>query len=322
MKDYDQPSRLTGYRALYTIAKRSDHDVLGASPHNQGPACMILNELENPGASCAGMVAAGARSIIFLVLMWACMAVHAQVPAGELEVRGSARVGQPDSIGMINVRDTTYSWFSGDRIEVSSGAAILSLNDDHSFGFPEGSEVTLDIEEERILAEVHSGMLLYAIEGEDIELQVGYGDFLHIARPADELQPCYGLNATGLVHAANEVESEVIVQTGELEGGTSDRSVQYVVEPGEKVVFSPTDVTVTEIELPEEVERELDDMEDSDQLPCIIWWLREEAARGAIGWFTPGTSFLLGTATGALTYHLLFDEDEEECPICPPPPSP
>ena len=257
-----------------------------------------------------------------LVLLALSTTVQAQVPVGELDVRGSAQLGQPEGIGMVTVRDTTYTWFSGDRIEVQSGAAILTLDDGHSFGFPEGTKATLGLEEDRIRVDLDAGMLLYAIEGEEVELQVQNGDFLHFARPAGALEPCLGLNATGLIHANADIENKVIVQTGELDGGTSDRAIHYTVEPGEQVIFNTTGFVVTDIELPEEVERELEDLEDGSALPCIIWWLREEGARGLIGGLTPATSFWLGTAAGFATYQILFDEDEDECPICPDPPSP
>ena len=243
---------------------------------------------------------------------------QAQVPIGELEVRGTVQIGQPDGTGMMRISNTTYSWFSGDRIEVQTGTAILTLDDDHSFGFPVGSDAVLSVDEDKILAELNAGMLLYAIEGEEVELQITSDDFLHVARPAEALEPCLGLNATGLVHSATNMENRVFVQTGELEGGTRDRAIEYVVEPGEKVVFTGSDYEVTEVELPEEVQRELEDMEDGDQLPCIIWWLKEESMRGLIGALTPGTAFWIGTATGITTYYIFFD-DEDECPICPPP---
>ena len=305
---------LTAHGSFATIPSGGNgglvnHDQYGGSMTSKDRADRTMGRLAN-ALLCA------------LALLAMSTTTLAQVPVGELDVRGTAQLGQPDGIGMITIRDTTYTWFSGDRVEVESGAAILTLDDGHSFGFPEGTKATLSLDEDRIRVDLDSGMLLYAIEGEEVELQVQNGDFLHFARPAEALEPCLGLNATGLIHANADVENKVIVQTGELDGGTADRSVNYTVEPGKQVVFTPTDFIITDIELPEEVERELEDLEDSDQLPCIIWWAREEATRGLIGLMTPTTSFWLGTASGFSSYYILFDDDEEECPICPEPPSP
>lgn len=315
-----QNKKLIGIKFLLTPIKALGYHL--ESRENSLPATATTSAIfPTPRGENVRSRPAALWACVACLLLHAISAAHAEAPIGELEVRGTVQLGQANADGALRISNTTYSWYSGDRIEVRTGTAILTLEEGHSFGFPVGSDASLNIEEDRILVELNAGMLLYAIEGKDVELQITSDDFLHIARPANELQPCFGLNATGLVHSATNLENRVFVQTGELEGGTQDRSIDYVVEPGEQVIFTPSEYSVVEVELPEAVKQELEDLEDGDQLPCIIWWIKEEQMRGLIAALTPGTAFWIGTATGVTTYYIFFD-DEEECPICPPPFSP
>lgn len=244
-----------------------------------------------------------------------------QAPIGELEVRGSVAVGQPDGVGMVRINNTSYTWFSGDRIEVRSGSAILTLDGGQSFGFLEGTQGSLRIEDERIIVDLDDGMLLYAIEGEEAELVVNKERFINLAAPSEQLEPCLGLNAVGLVHARNDDEIDIIVQSGILDGGTADGLQTRRVEPGEQVTFTEDEIIVTEIVLPEEVEEQLEEMEEGQSLPCMIWWLRQEEALGFISRLTAGQALAIGALIGGGAGYIFFD-DETVCPVCPRPVSP
>ncbi len=244
-----------------------------------------------------------------------------QAPIGELEVRGSVSVGQPDGVGMVRINNTSYTWFSGDRIEVRSGSAILTLDGGQSFGFLEGTQGSLRVEDERIIIDLDDGMLLYAIEGEEAELVVNKERFINIAAPSGQLEPCLGLNAVGLVHARNSDEVDIIVQSGILDGGTADGQLTRRVEPGEQVTFTQSEIIVSEIVLPEEVEEQLEEMEEGQSLPCIIWWLRQEEALGFISRLTAGQALAIGALIGGGAGYIFFD-DETVCPVCPRPVSP
>lgn len=264
-----------------------------------------------------------ARVALLVSGMVLATASMAQAPIGELEIRGSAEIGDPDGVGMVRINNSNYTWFSGDHIRMREGTAILTLDDDHSFGFVNGTEAALSIESDRVLIDLDAGMLLYAIEGNDVEVLVNQEHFVGLATASQELEPCHGLNAAGLLHVAGNFELEVIVQTGVLEGATNNGSVEYVVAPGERVLFTEDNFVVTEIELPADVEQQLADMGDSDSLPCIIWWQREEQALGVINGLTAGQAALIGGSIGAgvgVGVYRVYFEDDDDCPVCPPDP--
>jgi len=258
---------------------------------------------------------------VFLALLIGGNAMG-QAPIGELEVRGVAQLGQSDRTGTTRIADTTYTWFSGDRIQVTEGTALLMLDDGQSFAFLAGTEASVRTEEERIVIDLDDGMMLYAIEGEDVQVLVNQSRFVNLATPDGALEPCFGLNAAGLLNVMADDQLEVIVQAGVLEGATVDRSIEHTVQPGERVVFSPDSFDVTEIELPEEIQEQLEDMEDSDQLPCVVWWVREEQALGMIAGLTAGQTaagVLIGAAVATGVYQIFFSDDDD-APFDPPDP--
>lgn len=107
--------------------------------------------------------------------------VLAQVPSGTLDIRGTARITQ-GSGETLTLSNTNYSWYSGDRIQVSDGYGILYLNEGNSFGFLKGTDATLTIENGTISAQLPAGDLVYALEGDDRELFVQAPEFT--SRPA------------------------------------------------------------------------------------------------------------------------------------------
>jgi hypothetical protein len=242
--------------------------------------------------------------------------VMAQVPSGTLDVRGTIRITQGGSGETLTLNNTNYSWYSGDRIQVTDGYGILYLNEGNSFGFLRGTDATVTIDNGTITAQLPSGDLVYALEGEDRELIVQAPQFTYEARPAEDLAPCLGLTAAGLVQAMVPERNRVTVQSGELEGFNRSRSVERLVEPGEQYEFTQQAARRIEVELPPEVEEQLDT--DRSALPCMVWWIRQEAAAGAIAGLSAGAGSAvgIGVVTGAAGYvgYRIIDDDDDEDP--------
>jgi len=247
----------------------------------------------------------------------------AQVPSGTLDIRGSAQITEGASGDSIPVRDTNYSWFSGDRIAIRNGYGILYLNDGGSFGLLEGTAATLTVDNGTISGTLESGDLIYALEGEDRRLIVDAGEFEFVARAARDLAPCLGLNAAGLIQYVTPTRNHVTVQSGELDGYNQPRTVERLVEPGEQYEFTPQAARRLEIDLPEEIEEKLDT--DRGALPCMVWWARPEAAgAAAMAGASAGTGVGIGIFSGisAYTGYLIVDDDDDDADPDPDPVSP
>ncbi|WP_376697512.1 hypothetical protein [Wenzhouxiangella sp. EGI_FJ10305] len=238
----------------------------------------------------------------------------AQMPSGTLEVRGSVQITEGASGESMTVRDTNYSWFSGDRIQVRNGYGILYLNEGNSLGLLEGTDATLTIDNDTISGTLESGDLIYAIEGEDRELVVKSGEFEFNAMPAGDLAPCLGLTAAGLIQAIASTRNRVVVQSGELLGYNQPRTVERRVAPGEKYEFTPQAARRLELDLPPEVEEKIDT--DRSALPCMVWWMQEEVAGAAIAGLTAGSRIGLGIAgiSGATIGYQIIDDDDDQDP--------
>lgn len=260
-----------------------------------------------------------------LILITLAMAGNsiAQAPAGDLRVTGVVQITQAGTDSTMRVADTNYSWFSGDRITVQRGHAILYLNDGNSIGLLEGSDVALEVANEQIFATLDSGMLLYALEGEDRVLEVTSDEFQFEARPVESLAPCLGLTAVGLIDASQPTIDRVTVQSGRLEGQSSTGRVQRMVEPGEQVEFTSQAARLVELELPADVAEQLDGS-DRTAVPCMVWWARQEAAAAAIAGAGAGFNantigaILYGAAGVYVGSEIISDDDEEDpTPVSP-----
>ena len=239
----------------------------------------------------------------------------AQAPSGTLDVRGAINITQGSTGNTITVRDSNYSWFSGDRISVQEGYGILYLNEGNSFGFIEGTDATLTVDNGTISGTLASGDLIYALEGEDRELLIDSGDFRFEARPAGDIAPCLGLTAAGLIQAVDSALNRVTVQSGELDGFNQPRTVERLVEPGEQYEFTAQAARRVELDLPPEIEEQLDT--DRSALPCMVWWTRQEVAGAAIAGLSSGSGVALGfvgAVGGTLGYQIIGDDDDDEDP--------
>ncbi len=251
--------------------------------------------------------------VAFVAGSFMAASAMAQAPSGTLDVRGSARITQGGSGNTITVRDSNYSWFSGDQIAVRDGYGILYLNEGNSFGLLAGTDATLSIDNGTISGTLASGDLIYALEGEDRELLIDSGDFRFEARPAEGLAPCLGLTAAGLIQSVDSARNRVTVQSGELDGFNQPRTVQRLVEPGEQYEFTAQAARQVELELPPEVEEQLDT--DRSALPCMVWWTRQEMAGAAIAGLSSGSGVALalgGIVTGNIGFEVISDDDDED----------
>lgn len=109
--------------------------------------------------------------------------------------------------------------------------------------------------------------------------------------------------------------NRVTVQSGELKGFNHTRSVERLVEPGEQYEFTPQAARRVDIELPPEVEEQLDT--DRSALPCMVWWIRQEAAGAAIAGASAGAGSAVGIgvitgAAGIVGYRVIDDDDDED----------
>lgn len=256
-----------------------------------------------------------ARLAVASILLLAGSAL-AQAPSGTLDIRGTVNITQGASGETIRLSDSNYSWFSGDRIQVTNGYGILYLNDGASFGLLNGTDATVTIDNGTITAQLPSGDLVYALEGEDRELLVQAEQFVFEARPAQDLAPCLGLTAAGLVQRLAPTRNRITVQSGELEGYNDTRTVEQLVDPGEQYEFTPQAARRVEIDLPPEVEEQLDT--DRSALPCMVWWLREEAAAGIIAGAGAGSGgvgiAVVGGLAGVYVARELIDDDDDREP--------
>lgn len=253
------------------------------------------------------------RFAVVSIMLLAGSAV-AQAPSGTLDVRGTVQITQGASGEAISLSDSNYSWFSGDRIQVTDGYGILYLNEGDSFGLLKGTDATLTVDNGTITAQLPTGDLVYALEGEDRALLIEAPQFSFEARPAQDLAPCLGLTAAGLVQAMAPTRNRVTVQSGELEGYNRTRTVEQLVDPGEQYEFTPQAARRVEIDLPPEVEEQLDT--DRSVLPCMAWWIRQEAAAGVIAGAGAGSVGIavVGGLAGIYVGRELIDDDDDREP--------
>jgi len=256
------------------------------------------------------------------ILALACLATPllaiGQVPVGNLEVQGSARIAEGASERAMTISDTSYSWFSGDRIQTTRGHAILYLNDGNSFGFLEGTDATLSVDNGTVTVTLQSGGLVYAIEGGDRELVVNTDGFTYQAEPDSDLVPCLGLNATGLFEIMGSQRNRVTVQSGRVEGRNVARTVEQQVSPGEQYEFLPQQVRRVELTIPPEVEEQLDD--DRSAVPCMVWWLQRDTAAAAIASTTANRGIGIAiavAAAGTAVAIIADDEPDDPEPVSP-----
>ena len=225
-------------------------------------------------------------------------AAFAAGPLGELEVRGSVQVGQQADNGTVAVRDTTYGWFSGDRIDTRSGHALLNLDDGGSFGFGENTMASLSAENGRISVELESGVMLYAIVGDAAELAVASGDYSFNTRSGEARPVAVASDApvsAGMIEVLEDGEVRVTVHEGLMMANDVTGSLQYQVGHGEAVEFAGTEPRQVEVQV--EVARSEDSNPDG-----VLYWIRNnpEAAGALIGVAAFGT------------YGMVFRSDDDD----------
>jgi hypothetical protein len=222
-------------------------------------------------------------------------------PVGELEVRGHVQIGQASGDQTVSVRDTSYGWFSGDRIVTRSGHGVLSLDSGATFGFGEDTEAVLDVDDGEVRVDLRSGVLLYAIDADTTEMQVSSGEYRFSTRSGEArpVQVADGSDAAaGMISVLEDGQVRVSVRDGLLVAGDGTGALRYQVETGEAVEFSGTEVRQVQVQV--------------------------EAARGddddAGGWIrnNPAVAGLVIAAGAYVGYRVFFrSDDDDPDPVSP-----
>lgn len=218
-------------------------------------------------------------------------------PVGELEVRGNARVSQQGADSAITLRDTTYGWFSGDRIETRGSQALLNLDGGASLGFAENTAATVTTEG-GLAVELDSGTLLYAIEEDAGEMQLVSGDYTFSTTPA-EAQVLQVSNteagSVGLVQRMEDGSLQVSVREGVLTARDSSGALQYQVVSGEQVSFSGDRI--------EQVQVQVEAAGGDPEVGAMAW----ARARPVLAGLTVAT-------VGFGAYKIFFEDDDDNDP--------
>lgn len=238
----------------------------------------------------------GKSAVVAGCAMLCAVSAAAAGPIGELDVRGSARVAQEGSESSIALRDTTYGWFSGDRIETRSSQAVLNLDAGASFGFAENTVATVS-SDQGIAVDLQDGVLLYAIEEEAGVMQLVSGDYTFSTTPADaqvlQVSSEEG-GSVGMVQRLEDGSLQVSVHQGVLTAHDSSGSLQYQVVSGEQVSFADGRIEQVEVQV--------------------------EAAGtergGVVGWAAanPVLAGLAVAAVGFGTYKVFIESDSDDDP--------
>jgi len=220
-------------------------------------------------------------------------------PLGELDVRGQVHIGQQAGSGTMSVRDTSYGWFNGDRIDTRSGHAVLNLDEGGSFGFGEDTKASLGVEDGRISIDLESGVMLYAIDGDAAELAVSSGDYQFSTRSGEARAIAVASDtpmSAGMIEVLEDGEVRVTVHEGLMMAGDSTGVLQYQVDTGEAVEFSGTEPRHVEVQV-EAARTEADGGDDG-----AAHWMRDNS----------GLAGMLIVAGAFGVSAIVFDDDDDD----------
>lgn len=217
-------------------------------------------------------------------------------PIGELDVRGHARIAQEGNESTISLRDTTYGWFSGDRIQTGSSQAVLNLESGASFGFAENTTATVS-SGSGLSVTLEDGVVLYAIEERAGSMSLVSGDYTFSTAPAGEqaLQVSSSEGGSvGMVQRAEDGSLQVSVYEGVLTARDSSGSLQYQVVSGEQVSFSDGRIEQVQVQVQETA----------------------AAGGGFTGWVAanPLLAGLIGAGVAFGTYKVFIESDDDDDP--------
>lgn len=221
-------------------------------------------------------------------------------PVGELEVRGHVDIAQQGAEETVRISDTTYGWYSGDRVVTRSGQALLSLENGASFGFGNNTTASVSSSGEQVQAALEAGVLLYALD-EGTELQIESGDYRFSTEPgqARMLQVSSGpAGAAGMIEVLDDGQVQVSVREGVLTSRDADGAVHFQVDAGESVAFGNAEPRQVQVQV--EAARNRDDDDDDG----LIGWARNN----------PALAGLAIAAGGYVTYKVFFDDDDDGDP--------
>lgn len=215
-------------------------------------------------------------------------------PVGDLEVRGTATVESADSGESTRLNDTSYAWFSGDRLVTEESTGVLNLAAGGSLGIDKQSDVTIRVDGGSVDAELEAGSLMYALDTSSA-LQVNVGDYRFVtntgeARPMEVSND--DVQVAGIIHRTPEGEINVSVHGGELTM-TQGAGQRYVVSSGEEATINGGAVEILSVQLD-------DDMQGNGG-----GWIQENPGMFALA--------VVGTAAaGYVIYDQWIDDDDDD----------
>jgi hypothetical protein len=186
-----------------------------------------------------------------LALAGASSLVLAAQPIGELDIRGQVRVSQADVDGAVALSDTTYGWFSGDRIDTRSGHALLNLDNNASFGFGENTRASIAQVDGELRVSLESGVVLYAVDNGQFKLVVDSGDYSFQSQSGEARAIQVSADSDwsiGLVEHDAEGQVRVSVREGFMHATHAEGGLRYQVASGDNVAFEGTEARMVQVQ--------------------------------------------------------------------------
>ena len=162
--------------------------------------------------------------------------VSANVSAiGTLESEAPFQVRSADAEQFVRIRQSEYSWFSGDTVRVGNGVAVLNLNTGGGFGFHDGTEASVALDAQgRVTGEILAGKVLYALpeNAPGMELTAGNFTLSTESSQAERIDVARGGEFVGEIQRLEDGHVKVSVTAGTL-NVVNGRAAQVQVSAGE-----------------------------------------------------------------------------------------
>jgi len=98
---------------------------------------------------------------------------------GTLQSEAPFQVRSSTDEEFVWIRESDYSWFSGDTVRASRGVAVLNLNKGGGLGFHQGAEATISMNANgRVSGAVLAGKVIYAMPQNSAGMELEAGDFV------------------------------------------------------------------------------------------------------------------------------------------------
>jgi hypothetical protein len=233
-------------------------------------------------------------------------------PAGELQVRGQATVTQTDGT-RLPLSDTQYTVFSGDRIEVRNGQAVIGTEEGSSLGLSAGSSTTV-VTEGGLEVMVHQGALVYSVnEASGVATLI-----LEHATLCTEPDRAAGNGSVGAIEVNADSASVTVFEGGLVVCDNGPLAGQRIAA-GERVVLTDSAITPLGGEIGA---LGLGEPSVTPAAGSAAATTTTPSTLANIGQWMANNPLLAGlavTAGAAGAYYVVFDDDdsEPEAPVSP-----